>query len=791
MIHFFHTCHYPACPGNPNRHFWIARIKRAMTVLLMTLALFPIYAIAAYENPTPIPRKLLALYDSREYEGHNIRQNMIHQHYEMPANRLGYDVFYHDINEPLPELNDEYRGVLIGLFREVAIDQPAYLVWLEKQLNEGRHIVLLGDVGIYDWGGLDDASKGRLKFIYERIGIKQFLDWHPLTHRSRIASIDETMLGFERKLAPPFPPFQAMKVSKAGTSHLKMLVSVDRPKETADLIITGPQGGFVTSEYDFHSQEIKDRYVTSWYLNPFHFLKTALNAPTFPIPDITTHNGRRIFYSHIDGDGWNNPTRIEGYPKGLVSSAEVIQDKLLKPYDDFSFSVGLVAADLVDHCFGSEKSREIARSTLALPNVEPTNHTYTHPLFWQFFEEYTAEREAPFTSAYPKRAGMFANSFGAVMGEHNHPKNSPILKEKRERLRNRSRTAPDEKILTIDEIMLEFYDTPRSYNCMPFSEETEIVDSLKLIQTLSPSHKKVGLMQWSGNTSPYERFVRKVREAGMLNINGGESRFDAEYPSYSSIFPIGVKVGNEQQIYSTASNENTYTNLWSERFFGYRYLIETVRRTEEPIRIAPFNVYFHSYSGERPASLRALIEIMDYARGQELIPLFTSRFSAIANGFFSTDIEILGETRWRIRNRGEMQTFRIEGAADQHIDHSASNGVLGYRSYQGSLYVFLNPSIDNAVIALSETPTPALSLVSSRFDIREAKRDTNDAITLTMEGVGEGEMLWRVPQDGRYEVKTAQGSPLYLESHRGEITIPLPKSDPFSPFTLSIRFASE
>lgn len=711
----------------------------------VVLLLFPLQAMA--EEGDMIPRKLVALYDGR-YE-HNIRGNTIHRFLEMPANRLGFTIVYHDIREPLPELGDDVHGIVVWFHRAPVPQMTDYIAWLAQQLKHGKRLVAMENMGIGRTDSLDETSMEQLRYINERLGFRDTGAWHPLTHRSSILERDAKVMDFERRLQAPLPSFAQTVATSAGESHLRLAIGQHAPGEYADVVVTGPQGGYAAPGYVYHEQDVNDNTVTAWYINPFNFLKLALDPDFYPVPDVTTHLGRRIFYSHIDGDGWNNRTHIEKYRASSAFASKVILEEVLKPYADFGFSVGVVAGDVADNCFGSEASRAVARDTLALANVEAASHTYTHPLYWQFFENYAVEKEAAYANAYPKPAGLFKQDFGALLEasdkSHHHGKKPDLHTE-------------EVMITDINAVhdaeLKAMYDTPRSYNCLPFDEATEILKAAEVIESLAPKGKKVRLMQWSGNTSPYERFLQKTREAGFYNINGGESRYDAEYPSYSTLYPIGINIGEERQIYSTASNENTYTNLWSERFYGYRYLIDTVRHTEHPMRVAPFNVYFHSYSGERRASLHALQEIMDYARKQEVIPLFTSNYTAIANGFYTARIETLGRHHWRIHSRGALQTLRVPQAVGLSVDTARSSGVLGQRMWQENLYIFLNPSVDKPEIMLIQKPSeviPAsMMLTSSRWDILAAERLSATELRLRMQGFGNGEMRWRVPEDGTY-----------------------------------------
>lgn len=711
-------------------------------------------------NQQFVPRKLLGLYDST-YDV-NLRNNNIHRYYEMPANRLGFDLHYQDIHQTLPDLDDSYHGIVVFFTHDLPDDRvPSYMAWLEKQLKNGKRLLLVDNIGISNNDALDNASLDRLKYILQQIGVRYTGAWQPLTHKSQITYRDPKLVDFERKLVPPFAPFSITRAMHNGKSHLKMVVDPAEPSVYSDLIVTGPQGGYIASGYALHEQDVQERYVSAWYINPFEFLRAALldGQVKYPVPDITTRVGRRIFYSHIDGDGWNNLTKIEQYRNSLTSSAQVIYERILREYPDFGFSVGLVAGDMVDSCFGSDKSRQTAKDIMALDNVEPTNHTYTHPLFWQFFEDYTEEKEIPYATEYPKRTGLFSQDFWTLIKSST---SKPELMREKDKATLKAISKKPDYEKTEQEQLLELYRVPRSYNCVPFDEKTEIVTATEIIEELSPPNKKVELLQWSGNTSPYEKFLRVTREAGLLNINGGESRFDEEYPSYSSLYPIGINIGRERQIYSTASNENTYTNLWSERFFGYRYLIQTVQHTEEPLRIAPFNVYFHSYSGERPASLLALEEILNYARTREVLPIHTSDFARLSNGFYTMQIEPLTAQAWRIHNRGILQTLRLDEAETLSVDYARSKGVLGQRRYQGNLYIFLNPSIDKPEIYLipraAQESFAIPVLMSSRWDVLDAARNADGGVALTVKGFGAGDMHWRVPENEKvYRVHLNKG----------------------------------
>jgi len=462
---------------------------------------------------------------------------------------------------------------------------------------------------------------------------------------------------------------------------------------------------------------------------------------------VTTLVGRRIYFSHIDGDGWRNVTEIMPWRRTRKLSSEVILDEVLRRYPDLPVTVGPVVADLHSDWCGSDETRDITRRMFALPNVEAGSHSWTHPLDWKFFDDPdVAAKERPFLNRYP--------------GCRSEPSRLAALYDRiRKRIAGIGTDADDHSDFDGQYGTIGSYNTPRSFAQMPFDIDREIAGAAEYLSTLAPAGKGVPVIQWSGNTLPFEAVLRAARLAGMHNVNGGDTRFDREYNSVSYVAAIGRRVGAERQIYSGASNENTYTDLWSDRFFGYRALVETFERTASPRRLVPINLYYHIYSGEKEVSLKALHENIAYVRAAEIAPIFASEYAAIAEGFYETSIEHLGELRWRISSRGALQTLRFDPPlAGLKVDLEQSAGVLGSRYDMGVLYVALDPAVETAVVALAREATfTRPSLVDSRWPVSALWFD-GDGFAFIAGGFGAGEMRWRVAPHARYRV-TAGKSP--------------------------------
>ena len=162
-------------------------------------------------------------------------------------------------------------------------------------------------------------------------------------------------------------------------------------------------------------------------------------------------------------------------------------------------------------------------------------------------------------------------------------------------------------------------------------------------------------------------------------------------------------------------------------------MIETYENTERPRRVAPVNVYYHYYSGERVASLAALHYVHEWVLRQPLARIFTSEYLAIVAGFRTARIARVPEG-WRISGHGALSTVRFDDTR-AHLDLDRSSGVLGYLHHQGALYVHL-AGPGPALIALRDRPPATAYLVQASHRVTAWKRDAG-RVALTLSGLGE------------------------------------------------------
>lgn len=289
-----------------------------------------------------------------------------------------------------------------------------------------------------------------------------------------------------------------------------------------------------------------------------------------------------------------------------------------------------------------------------------------------------------------------------------------------------------------------------------FNVRTEVIGSVKYInETLLPSGKKVRTFFWTGNCEPTPAAIKLCQKLGIHNINGGDSIFDGKNPSYTSVAPLGVEVGGYRQIYAPNSNENIYTNEWHGPYYGFKFVLETFRNTESPVRIKPINIYYHYYSGERWAALNALKKVLDETIILEVAPMFISEYTAIVQGFYSAQMTKVDSHTWRLSNYGECRTVRFD-RSDAFPDLAHCQNVLGFMHYQGSLYVHLGGA-PQAVVALTDVEPKKIYLEQGSHKIANWTAGQG-RISFEATGYGKGEfVIANLSQDADYKIAMHDG----------------------------------
>src|SRR5262249_38946255 len=204
---------------------------------------------------------------------------------------------------------------------------------------------------------------------------------------------------------------------------------------------------------------------------------------------------------------------------------------------------------------------------------------------------------------------------------------------------------------------------------------------------------------------------------------------------------------------------------------GYLHLQATIAATEEPQRLKPVNVYYHMYAGERAAQLAAVRHHLDEARKSFFTPIAASQYAAIAEGFITTEITALGGSTWPIRTGGARQPVRFDDASGVTLDLVRSIGVIGQQRKGASLYVALDSTYDDVVVALAHADTAVANathpyLIDGRWQFHSLDRH-DCGFTVAAQGFGSGQMRWGGLAAGTYRASVRAGDTTVWEATEG------------------------
>lgn len=655
------------------------------------------------------PRTVIAVYDSSESDSLGKARNRIHRFAEMPLNYLGFKLKYYDLqSDVLPSDLSGAAGVFSWFEDDRMKDPEEYMRFIFKAAEMNVPVVMFDRPGfMFDLSGvpsdpaLIETTFLKLGFYYRDEGVDSQL-------RIKVLEKDPSMTEFERKLDGEAENYFA--ITPADPENTKVYLKLGLKGSAGSVgtpVAVSPQAGIVLGNYAvFTSNDDRGQ----WRIDPFQFFSEALKAGKIPKYDTTTLTGKRIFYSHIDGDGFRNMY----YPDPTKICGQIIYEEILKKYP-LPVTVSFITAELEEEHFGTETLRKLAVDILKLPNVEPAVHAFSHPLDWK--KKITAF-EIP-NYSYPIRSAEFEELF-----ETTAYKSAFVIK------------ASDKEYV-----------------------KTEVDDAVAFVNNMArETGKKVELYLWSGNTSPDAETIKHVYDLNIPNLNGGDSRFDSWSDSYTSVAPLTRQQGSYVQVYSSASNENIYTHGWQGPFYGFNNVIETFKNTERYddvrgryMRVAPINIYYHFYIGERKTSLRSIRTVYDYAMNQDIHPVFASEYAKVVEGFVNASLNLNDDGSWTFSKYGSCRTLRFD-QPDGFPDMKKSSGVDGYYTEHGTMYVHLS-DVPEARLYWSQNPPESPYLVSADASV--------DNLRLADSGLSFSTQIYRpstfrfarLNAGGKYEVR--------------------------------------
>lgn len=372
-----------------------------------------------------------------------------------------------------------------------------------------------------------------------------------------------------------------------------------------------------------------------WLINPKVLIHELLGLAVIPVADATTENGRRIATAHIDGDGFPSKSNLPGTP----FTADVIHREVLEQYTNIPTTVSVIEGEISAAGLHPSKSAEleaIAKEIFRLPHVEIASHSFSHPFYW----------------------GSTPVSFNDLYGRH----------------------------LKIPNYTLDF--------------NREITGSLNYINTqLAPANKKAKVFLWSGYADPKATSIALTAEAGVENVNGGNTYVTADKFLLSNISPTLIPYESGIQVLAPTMNENIYTNLWTRNFGGYARAVETFELLDQGERLKSIAIYYHMYSAEFPAALKALKSVYDWVLTQDINPMWLSDYAKRARTSYDLAIGTplspdskTDSARWTVVSQG-TKTLRLPETLAHQWDHepwaNSDLGIAGWRSVHGDTYIHL------------------------------------------------------------------------------------------------------
>ena len=556
-----------------------------------------------------IPRQVLMVTGGSKESTWELSMAVLYGLMPLQFQGLVPDVRVIDTPMPAGTLAGRYAGIVVWL-EDPQARSDEFEDWLALQKDNGVPILMLG------FPAIDPKGSHAEDFGFISRGTPTS---PPSIH------YQHPDMGFEIPL-PGLLDVSSPLDSKEANPWLELRSD----NQTLIPVATTPWGGYAFQPFPIRSMMpgIKEG-MNRWMINPLTFTREALKLPAMPIPDVTTENGRRLLFAHMDGDGFPSLAEVEGYRN--EADALVLLDEILKKFDiptTISVIEGEVSSEGLYPKMAPELQR-IARAMFALPHVEAATHTYSHPFFWYDAQENPGELYGP-------------------EGQLRLP-------------------IPD-------------------YRMDPVRE---VVGSANYIEReLLPPGKKTRMVLWSGDTIPTPEALKAAREGGLLNMNGSNTTTTESAPTWTLVKGIGVPKGDEFQVYAPNQNENIYTNEWTGPFYGFERVIETFKLTETPHRFKPVDIYYHTYIASKNASLESLRRVYQWASEQPYFPLFASQYVRKVLDFNDMVIARRGD-EWLIQGSGELRTLRLPDELSFPAI-SGSDGVAGFREDKPGRYVHLS-----------------------------------------------------------------------------------------------------
>ncbi|MCP4269489.1 MAG: hypothetical protein GY777_28620 [Candidatus Brocadiaceae bacterium] len=638
-----------------------------------------------------LSRRVLVLYKKSEVR--SLEELPFYNRAAVVLEYLGMIPVYRAVEDGLPDddFMDNFHGIITWHTKPHMHEAEKYGNWLLQQINRGKRVAILEDYGAsYDLATQEPAVNQAkvmkalgIKFVKRKDKREEYLP--------EVRFVDKEMLSFERKFDPSTVTYVNSYTSIDDRNRVFLSFS-DREFGVVDLGIITQNGGICLEQTAFYfptrdaerisiihealkgeiAPEIAEQETLgAWYLNPYRFFAEALGLDKFPTPDITTLNGSRIFYAHIDGDALESISLIDG----AHFAGFIVYEEILKKYTDIPTSVSVITKFI--ERIGNQYHRpvvELARKIFRLPNVDIAVHAATHPFDWVGGDPYIVNPDSyPYEIGY-KPHDLIEEIWGAkLFAGHN----------------------------------------------------------------LVPPNKEVETLFWSGATNPDKNALEIAWRAGLHNLNGGDPRYDDEYPSLAGVCSYSLPYEPYRQYLTSAQNDYIYSLFLTGDWGGQKKVLKHYARTDKPYRFYPMNMYYHFYGGIKNESMDAIRYIYDYVRSIDAAAIFATRYCEIVEDYYNTHVGFDGQSYW-VENDGFLRTLRFNYKT--HVDMERSRGVIGYNYHNDQTYIHLDGSRRRKIVLSDSQPKLPYFVQATQF----IDRSEFDGSQLNFSCRGFGKMLLRI-----------------------------------------------
>lgn len=338
------------------------------------------------------------------------RQSLSHKLAEMPIQYLGGKMRFYNLSQGIPtkQWSRPCHALLVWQteFSPDIIPNGQELAWiqyLQDQVHAGKKLLMLENPGF----NMDKVyAPGPIQKAYVQLLHSMGLDLkRAWTSDQKPQIIDpRNCLGESPQAPSPRRWFQIQ-----AQNHWQGRCIVQDPSQKhsqAALIWTGPKGTWVSPGAMIRSGTLLngkngDAWF-QWYVDPFSFFEQALDLSMTPKWEYSIRLGKRIYFAHVDGDGFMNRSQVNP----SLWTTQILEDSILKPYPEFPIALSVIGAEIHPKFLGDAHSMERLQKLWKLPQVEASSHTFSHPFV------YNEAQKQIFKHSY--------ESYALVLPHHNH-----------------------------------------------------------------------------------------------------------------------------------------------------------------------------------------------------------------------------------------------------------------------------------------------------------------------------------------------------------------------------------